>query len=229
MKNLKEIEGYPNYFITHSPPRVFRLVSGELVECKQTRNSKKDPYWTVTLREEGGRFVKRSVHRLLMLTFVPNPECKPQVNHIDGDKSNNNLDNLEWVTAKENVEHAVRMGLKDNKVSEKEVHQYNLSGDYLKSFPSCTIAGKETGIEATNIRACARGVRRVAGNYQWRYGDRKPKIGRVNIVKGYIFEGIEYKTLKEIAEKLGKSMPDKAGIRHFGKTERDKIKIVYLD
>ena len=52
------------------------------------------------------------MHRLLMQTFVPNPQNKAHVNHIDGDKSNNDLANLEWATEKENEQHAVRTGLK---------------------------------------------------------------------------------------------------------------------
>lgn len=62
-----------------------------------------------------GKSYHKLVHRLLAEHFIPNPENKPYVNHIDGNPSNNTLDNLEWVTHLENMQHAVRTGLTNNK------------------------------------------------------------------------------------------------------------------
>lgn len=67
-------------------------------------------YLTVDLYSDGNRSTKR-VHRLVAEKFVPNPDNKPEVNHKDGNKHNNNASNLEWVTKKENCEHAWREGL----------------------------------------------------------------------------------------------------------------------
>lgn len=72
-------------------------------------------YWCVALSlHRKQRFV--SVHRLLAIAFLPNPLNKPHVNHIDTDRTNCVLSNLEWATAKENARHAARMGrLKDKR------------------------------------------------------------------------------------------------------------------
>lgn len=65
-------------------------------------------YLFVSLSKDGKRYLKK-VHRLVAQAFIPNPFRKPQINHKNGDKTNNGIDNLEWVTNAENMLHAYRV------------------------------------------------------------------------------------------------------------------------
>ena len=90
-------------------PRVYRTLTLEDYEVTKD-------YYRVII---GGK--KYFVHRLVAEKYVPNPENKPQVNHIDGDKTNNRADNLEWVTNRENRNHAVVTGLQWSKLKLEDV------------------------------------------------------------------------------------------------------------
>jgi len=103
-----------DYFISDS----FKIKRGDFINSygvlvkehliKATRYDK--GYFTVHM-VKNGKQKTFLLHRLIAETFIPNPDKKPFVNHIDGDKHNNNLDNLEWCSFKENIEHAWRIGL----------------------------------------------------------------------------------------------------------------------
>ena len=71
------------------------------------------------------------LHRLIATTFIANPEDKPQVNHKNGNKANNNVYNLEWVTPQENVKHAYEFGLNGSNEKEKKKIKKDILKDYL--------------------------------------------------------------------------------------------------
>lgn len=116
---------------------------------------------------ENKKTYHHQLHRVVLSTFCPLlDDSNYQVNHIDGDKSNNNLSNLEWCTCKENIQHAIQNKLIDNT---KRVSMYSLNGDFIKEFDSITDAEKETGVLGVNISACCKHKIRQSGGYQWRY------------------------------------------------------------
>ena len=92
---------------------------------------------------------KYAVHRLVAEAFIENPLGKPQVNHIDGNTLNNHVENLEWVTAKENMQHALDNGLRKSKVA-KDRYDY-VCNEYLKGRSMENI-GSEFGVHASRIR-----------------------------------------------------------------------------
>lgn len=116
MKNLSFI-GQPNYCVTEDG-RIYSLKSSRFLKsfCD------KQGYHYIEFYENGGK-TRFAVHRLVAMSFINNHENKPEVNHKDGVKSNNCVDNLEWVTSSENSTHAERTGLRSNAtLSDEKVH-----------------------------------------------------------------------------------------------------------
>jgi len=156
------IEGFPGYYINKTTSDVLCTNEPLPVILEQTPNSVKDPYYVVTLSDGKNHFI----HRLMAKTFIAGE--KAHVNHKDGNKQNNTISNLEWVTPAENAQHAVHTGLTTFESCEKAVHQYELSGKYIQSFKSDAEAEKATKIAKQNISKCTLGKRPNAGGYQWR-------------------------------------------------------------
>lgn len=128
-------------------------------------------YYLVTLVHEGKRR-NAFVHRMVAVFFIDNPENKPQVNHIDGNKQNNSINNLEWVTPQENARHAVELGLCDErrKAQEVAILQYNADKSTLvREHVSLHEAGRVTNIHWQNISKVCRGLRHTAGGFHWKY------------------------------------------------------------
>lgn len=118
----------------------------------------KDGYLKVRMLRDGHRH-KRSLHRIVAVAFIPNPLDHDQVNHIDGDKKNNAVSNLEWCNCKENHAHR-RHVLKKNIGSEHGVAKL-LETDILEiraSAESSNVLGKRYGVSGANIRYIRRGV-----------------------------------------------------------------------
>lgn len=130
-------------------------------------------YKHVTLSLGNGKQKGCRVHRLVAIAFIPNPKNKPFVNHIDCDRSNNNVKNLEWVTPKENSQKAVAEGRFLNSSRLRAVVQYDLNGNKIRTFESAAEAARQLKLQASKISDCCRRIRRRTGDFQWRYADEE--------------------------------------------------------
>ena len=121
-------------------------------------------YPCITVKYLDGHQKTVPVHILVARTFIPNPENKPQINHKDGNKKNNCVSNLEWVTASENQMHS-RYVLKNRTgFSDTPVVCVETGIGYI----STRDAWRKTGINYAHISECANGKRKSAGGYHWR-------------------------------------------------------------
>ena len=113
------------------------------------------------------------IHRLLAIKYIPNPNNYPIINHIDGNKLNNSIDNLEWCSYSHNTKEAVRLGLMDysnNTNVPKKVIQINKdTKEIIKIYNSIIEASKELKINRTGITKCCRGRLKTSGGYIWKY------------------------------------------------------------
>lgn len=194
-KLLKEkgfdIKPFHQYYVS-SCGKVFGCKGNEM---KQTVTN--SGYKRITLSIDG-KEERWSVHRLVALLFVPNPEQKPQVNHIDGNKENNDASNLEWCTASENNKHAFRTGLKKNLVKGK------YGKDHIASKPIvCVETGRvyncqrevaeELGEDhkwtSHLSRACKYGL--LDHGFHWRYYEPNELV-RLLFEKGYTKYPLSY-------------------------------------
>ena len=132
---------------------------------KQSKDA--EGYPIVGLTKNGQRKTKL-VHRLVAETFMP------IINHIDGNKENNNITNLEFCNQSHNIKEAFRLGLQKapkgkESTSSKKVRQYDLKGNLIKEW-DCTMDIQRTlGIANQHISACCLGKNKTSYGYKWRY------------------------------------------------------------
>ena len=153
-----------------------------------SNTNKKGDYFSVILRK-GDRVKHTRVHRLVAEAFIPNPNALSHVHHKDGDKQNNCVDNLEWISEREHHfvtrqqnPNVIKGLVNYNKfVRPKKIQQYSLNGELLAEYNSGTEAHLRTGVCARNILQVASktpfnnngDVRKQAGGYIWRYKDEE--------------------------------------------------------
>lgn len=130
---------------------------------------KKSGYVEVCLTDAEGYHHSVLLHRLVAKAFCDKREGTDEVNHINGDKTDNRADNLEWVTHNENMRHAFVTGLMPNNTSSRPVIATNMATGEKTTFPSIYKASRFLGISQGNICMACNGQRSCAGLYYWEY------------------------------------------------------------
>lgn len=149
-----------------------------------TPSKHNDGYLHIMLHK-GHKYVGKLVHRLVAEAFIPNPHHLPQVNHKDEEKTNNNIDNLEWCTSKYNNNYGTRREriskAQKNGILSKTVEMYDKKGCFIQDFPSVMEASRFTGICNSGITSCCNGHKHYSqcGGFQWKYKGSEKTIKNI--------------------------------------------------
>lgn len=168
MIEWKEISALLMRYDIFKNGNVYDSLRGRMIKRHTTRNG----YEYVHLRYQG-KSKLYSVHRLVGIVYVPGYEPNLDINHIDGNKTNNHFNNLEWVTRSRNIKHAYENNLRGSckgipkTALGKAIVQIGSDGGIITSFESISAARRATG--AKNISKVLSGERSLSGGFVWKY------------------------------------------------------------
>lgn len=175
----KDIKGYEGLYQVSNLGRVLSIRNNRILKPYSDKAGK--GYYYIHLK----RGKNSKIHRLVAQAFLPNPENKDTVNHIDGNTKNNQLNNLEWATHQENCLHRVYvLGQHNGEYKMRRIEMRDITNKSLRIvFPSISQAirwlksnTKYKNASTTNISAVCSGKRHYAYGYVWNYLEEKGEI-----------------------------------------------------
>ena len=178
----KDIKGFEGKYQISNIGRIKRL-SNFIVRNNGRKQSWKEKilnptkdssgYYTIRSCKKNnikeGKSITLRIHRLVAEAFIPNPNNYNYINHIDCNKENNVWTNLEWCTNEYNVKQAWATGLCDNQ--KKKINQYDLQGNFIRSYESAREAERLGGFRNQNIAHCCKNKQKTHYGYIWKYAN----------------------------------------------------------
>lgn len=189
----KDVVGFKGYYIVSNfgnVQSIDRYVEGKLGSLRFQKGvnmilqENKKGYLVVILHKHG-YFYQKQVHRLVAEAFIENPYGLPQVNHKDTNKHNNCVENLEWITNYDNMQHAIKhncfhdftekqlCSVKKNLIFANAkrripIVQYDANWNIVNEYESVAKAAKENNLSDSHISQCCNGKRKSCGGYKWK-------------------------------------------------------------
>ena len=150
---MKDIKGYEGLYAVTSCGKVWSYKNKKFLKPIADRYG----YLRVALCKDNEK-KKYMIHRLVAEAYIPNPDNLPQVDHIDNDKTHNYVNNLQWITNKDN----------SRKSNNKPILQFDLDGNLIREWDCASDVGKEV---QSHICKCLKGKLKSAYGYTWKYKD----------------------------------------------------------
>ena len=189
MEIWKDIVGYEDLYQISNMGRVKSLEriarnNHKIKEKILTPNLNKGGYLRVHLRKDNYSYTPL-IHRLVAQAFLPNPNNKPQIDHINTNKTDNRVCNLRWTTASENMKNPITLEssriansgennpmfgvIGANNKRSRTVLQFTKDGEFIKKWVCINDIKRELGINVSNIPECCKGKHKTVNGYKWEY------------------------------------------------------------
>lgn len=174
METWKDIADYEGLYKVSSHGKVYSCITGKILNTRLSSSG----YLKVQLYKNNQPKTVY-IHRLVASSFLDKKSENLEVNHIDGNKTNNNIENLEWVTKSENQIHAIKNNLRKSSPmlgktgrknpKSKPVLQFSMQGKFLAEYACISEAARSVNCKHSSISACLSGRKKTAAGYVWKH------------------------------------------------------------